>query len=306
MKNLIHWNNWKDQEIKSILELAIRMKNERFEYGELLKQKTLLMLFQKTSTRTRVSFETGMSEFGGHAIYLNWIDSNFDLTRIEYETEYLARNASIIMARLIDHESVLKMVEASSVPVINGCCNLYHPCQAMADMLTIFQDRGELAGARIAYIGVHNNVANSLMAICAALDVHLTLVCPVSYDDIVDDISKKKLAEKNLLFETLDVKQAARSVDYVYTDTWVDMEYFNNPAYKEMKAERIKLMLPYQLNQALLAGLKIKILHDMPIHPGYEISEELIHDPRSLIFTQAENRLHAQKAIILTLLGLQP
>lgn len=306
MKHLLHWKDWADDDVKAILELASKLKKERFDHAEVLKHKTLLMLFQKTSTRTRVSFEAGMTELGGHAIFLNWSASNFELTRIEYETEYLSRNAAIIMSRLIDHKDVVKMANSSLVPVINGCCNLYHPCQAMADMLTILEDRGSVKGARLAYVGVHNNVSNSLMAICAALGVHLTLVCPLSPVDVVDNVSMKKLEKKGLLSQTLDVKEAASSVDYIYTDTWVDMEYFNNPDFKKMKEERIKLMLPYQLNTELLKGLDVKIMHDMPIHPGYEISEDLTHDLRSLIFTQAENRLHAQKAIMLTLLESQP
>ena len=247
-----------------------------------------------------------MSELGGHGIYLNWNVSNIELTKIEYETEYLSRNAAIIMARLIDNQNVVKMAESSTVPVINGCCNLYHPCQAMADMLTIHEDRGSVAGARLTYVGVHNNVTNSLMAICAALQLKLTLVCPIVDDSVVDHDSKNRLEKMGLLTQTLDLRAAVAQCDYVYTDTWVDMEYFNNPKFKDMKAKRIELMQPYQLNTKLLEGLKLKIMHDMPIHPGYEISADLVHDKRSLIFTQAENRLHTQKAIMLNLLGLQP
>ena len=206
------------------------------------------------------------------------------------------------MARMKKHEDLLELKDGADVPLINGCCNMYHPCQAMADMLTIEMDRGSVEGARLSYFGVHNNVVNSLMAVCAALGVHLTLVCPVAEESSIDGNIKDKLNEKGLLRETLDRDAAVADADYVYTDTWVDMEFFDDPSYQEMKEERINLMMPFQLNAELLKNSSAKILHDMPIHPGFEIDEELVEDPRSLIFNQAENRLDAQKAIIISLL----
>ena len=305
MKHLIQWSDWPDQDVRAILELALEIKRNRHSYAQKLKARTLVMLFQKTSTRTRVSFEAGMTELGGHAIYLNWASTNFQLTRIEYETAYLSRNAALLMARLKEHQDLLEMASAATIPVINGCCNRYHPCQAMADMLTILEDRGSVEGARLTYIGVHNNVANSLMATSAALGVHLTLVCPIKPEQTVDQEVRARLQSRGLLTEELDARAAVERADYVYTDTWVDMEFFNDPAYQEMKEERLHLMLPYQLNAELLKNSKAKVLHDMPIHPGYEIDGALVNDKRSLIFAQAENRLHAQKAIMLRLLAYE-
>jgi ornithine carbamoyltransferase len=302
-RHLINWSVWEDDEIRRLLDFASYVKRHRFDYQNALSQRSLVMLFQKTSTRTRVSFEAAMTEMGGHAIFMDWNTTNFGLTRLKYEAMYLSRNASIVMARLNRHEDLLELKDGLTVPLINGCCNRYHPCQALADMLTILEDRGSVEGARLTYIGVHNNVANSLMGVCAALDVQLTLVTPIAEEAIVDHALKARLADKGLLTETLDAKAAVRDAEYVYTDTWVDMEFFNDPDYREIKEQRIAQLLPYQINRELMQGSNAKILHDMPIHPGYEISEEMVEAPQSLIFDQAENRLDAQKAIILELLS---
>ena len=303
LKHLIDWKFWPDEDIRSILNLARRVKHHRWEYQGHMQGNTLVMLFQKTSTRTRVSFEAGMTELGGHAINLDWRASNFGLSKISYETKYLSRNAALIMARVKQHADLLEMQAAASVPVINGCCNLYHPCQALADMLTIAEDRTEgVEGARLTYIGVYNNVVNSLVSIAAALGVHLTLVCPIREEASIDQDSRQKLQAAGLLTETLDAKTAVADADYVYTDTWLDMEFFNDPAYAEEKQRRMDLMLPYQVNTELLAGSQAKVMHDMPIHPGYEMAEEVVECEQSIIYDQAENRLDAQKAVMLHLL----
>ena len=303
LKHLVDWKYWDDADVRNILNLARKVKHHRWEYQGHMQGNTLVMLFQKTSTRTRVSFEAGMTELGGHAINLDWRATNFTLSKISFETRYLCRNAALIMARLKENSQLLEMVEAASVPVINGCCNLYHPCQALADMLTIAEDRGgAIEGARLTYIGVYNNVANSLVSISAALGVQLTLVCPIKDAGRVDEESREKLAGAGLLSETLDAKEAVKDADYVYTDTWLDMEYFNDPGYEKVKNERSALMLPYQINDTLMQGSQAKIMHDMPIHPGYEMAEDMVECDRSIIYDQAENRLDAQKAIMLHLL----
>ena len=303
LKHLIDWKYWPDQDIVGVLELAQRIKHHRWEYQGHMQGNTLVMIFQKTSTRTRVSFEAGMTELGGHAINLDWNTTNFTLSKVRFETRYLCRNAALIMARLKENADIMEMEKASTVPVINGCCNLYHPCQALADMLTIAEDRPEgTRGARLTYIGVYNNVVNSLVSIAAPLGVHLTLVCPIREQDIIDEESRQRLLDEGLLRETLDAKAAVQEADYVYTDTWLDMEYFNDPGYAAEKDKRCKIMMPYQVNQALLEGRPAKIMHDMPIHPDYEIAEDMIEHPTSIIYDQAENRLDAQKAIMLHVL----
>jgi len=303
LKHLVDWRFWPDEEIQYMLTLARKVKHHRWEYQGHMQGNTLVMLFQKTSTRTRVSFEAGMTELGGHAINLDWRATNFTLSKIRFETRYLCRNAALIVARLKSNADLIEMRDAATVPVINGCCNIYHPCQALADMLTIAEDRGgEVAGARLTYIGVYNNVTNSLVSIAAALGVHLTLVCPIRDEESIDGPAREKLAAASLLTETLDAKAAVKDADYVYTDTWLDMEYFNEPSYADEKAKRSALMLPYQINAELMAGSKAKIMHDMPIHHGYEMAEDMVECEQSIIYDQAENRLDAQKAIMLHLL----
>ena len=209
----------------------------------------------------------------------------------------------MIMARLKDNADILEMEQAASVPIINGCCDLYHPCQALADMLTITEHRtGNPEGAKLTYIGVYNNVVNSLVSIAAALGVRLTLVCPIRDEGVVDQESRQRLLDAGLLTETSDAALAVSAADYVYTDTWLDMEYFNDPEYEQEKQRRCDLMLPYQVNATLMAGSEARIMHDMPIHPGFEITEEMVECEQSIIYDQAENRLDAQKAIMLHLL----
>ena len=303
LKHLIDWKFWRDEDIRHVLELARTVKHNRRDFETHMRGQTLVMLFQKTSTRTRVSFEAGMTELGGHAINLDWRASNFTLSKVRFETQYLSRNAAMIMARLKDNADILEMEQAASVPIINGCCDLYHPCQALADMLTITEHRtGNPEGAKLTYIGVYNNVVNSLVSIAAALGVRLTLVCPIRDEGAVDLESRQRLLDAGLLTETSDAALAVSDADYVYTDTWLDMEYFNDPEYEQEKQRRCDLMLPYQVNATLMAGSEARIMHDMPIHPGFEITEEMVECEQSIIYDQAENRLDAQKAIMLHLL----
>jgi ornithine carbamoyltransferase len=265
--------------------------------------RSLAMLFQKTSTRTRVSFEAGMTELGGHAIFLDWMASNFLLSDIDFEGRYLSSNVSIIMARLRKHEDLLELKSGSTVPVINGCCNLFHPCQSLADILTIVMDSpNDWQNKKLCYIGVHNNVVNSLIEITSALNIKLTLVTPIAAEESIVKEAVERAKKKNTIFWEKDVQKAVNEADYVYTDTWVDMEFFNDPKFQKEKEERIKLMMPYQLNENLLKSSRAKVMHDMPIHAGYEITREIVQSKNSIIFKQAENRLDAQKAIILKLL----
>jgi ornithine carbamoyltransferase len=294
MKQLLNWEHWSNDEIRALLDFAAYLKSHRTYY--------IAMIFQKTSTRTRVSFEAAMTEMGGHAIYIDWATSNFELTDIAFESKYLSRNVSLIVARMKKHEELARIAEGSEVPTVNGCCNLFHPCQSLADMLTIRMDAGTVEGLTLCYVGVHNNVVNSLIEATAALGVNLVLVTPLANQGaVMESVNSRPRSGGSLSWEK-DVRHAVKHADYIYTDTWVDMEFFNDPAFAEQKAQRIDLMLPYQLNHKLLEGSKAKVMHDMPIHAGYEISRELVNDPRSIIFQQAENRLDAQKAIIVKLL----
>jgi ornithine carbamoyltransferase len=302
VRHLISWEDWTDSEIQELLEYAIYVKNNRVFFSGHMHGRSLAMLFQKTSTRTRVSFEAGMTEMGGHAIFLDWIASNFQLSDIDFEAEYLSRNVSIIMARLKKHEDLLELKKGSHVPLINGCCNLYHPCQSLADVLTIALDTNKnLTDTKLTYIGVHNNVVNSLLEITSVLGIHLTLVTPIALPDSISEQAVQRAKKAKTVSWEKDLKSAVKDADYIYTDTWVDMEFFNEPSYADEKDERINLMMPYQINGELLELTKAKIMHDMPIHAGYEITRDVVLSDRSIIFTQAENRLDAQKAIMLKL-----
>ena len=302
MRHLVNWSGWSNDEIRELLDFAVYVKKHRTYYNGAMMGRSIAMLFQKTSTRTRVSFEAALTEMGGHAIYIDWATSNFELTDIAFESKYLSRNVSLIVARMKKHEDLLRIAAGSEVPVVNGCCNLFHPCQSLADMLTIAMDAGTLDSVTLCYIGVHNNVVNSLIEITAALGVNLVLVTPIANSGAqIKEVSERPRAGGSLTIER-DVAHAIRNADYVYTDTWVDMEFFNDPAFAHQKEERIELMLPYQINHKLLANSRAKVMHDMPIHAGYEISREMVEDPRSIIFQQAENRLDAQKAIVVKLL----
>lgn len=302
MKDALSWANWTSAQLNELLDFAAYVKDNRSCFNGAMLGRSIALLFQKTSTRTRVSFEAAMTEMGGHAIAIDWRASNFELTDISFESKYLSRNVALIMARVRKHEDLLKIADGAEVPVVNGCCNQFHPCQSLADMLTIYRDAGSLKGITLCYVGVHNNVTNSLIEITAALGVHLVLVTPLVRDDAyVETVVNRGTTAKTLTWEK-DVRHAVRHADYVYTDTWVDMELFEDPDYAQEKEERMEVMRPYQLNHDLLRGSRAKVMHDMPIHAGYEISRELVVDTRSIIFDQAENRLDAQKAMIIKLL----
>jgi ornithine carbamoyltransferase len=299
-----HIPNLKDlsrSELQSILSKAAEIKANPAEFSSSLKGESLAMIFQKTSTRTRVSFEVAMTELGGHGIYIDWDTSNFVLSGIEYETEYLSRNVSCIMARLLHHSDLLKIIAGSQVPVINGCCERFHPCQALTDMLTITEHfDGNLEDAHLVYVGVQNNVSNSLTLICDKLGVRLTLATPDPTDNGENqDVDVREIIQSSSrVSHTTDAQAAVQDADFVYTDTWVDMQYFNDPNHADEKEATLKKMAPYQINRDLVDNLDCKIMHDMPIHDNYEITPEMVRDPRSIIFQQAENRLHSQKGLL--------
>jgi ornithine carbamoyltransferase len=301
VKHLINFKDWSGKDLRHLLDLAIKVKQNQKDYWSALDHKTLGMIFQKTSTRTRVSFEAAMTQLGGHAIFLDWRSTNLVLAELKDEIRYLARNVDFVMARVMTFEQVTEMAEFSSVPVINGCDNKYHPTQALADFLTILEHKGKLEGINLVYVGIQNNVANSLIEGGVKLGVRVTMVTPEINPASVDQELLNEAMATGLYKQTTDLKAAVVEADVVYTDTWVDMEYFLDPKFAEEKQRRITKMLPFQLNEALLKDNRALIMHDMPIHPGYEIDRWAIEQPRSIIFDQAENRLHAEKAALLIL-----
>jgi ornithine carbamoyltransferase len=300
----MHLINFKDLSGKQLTELVdkgIEVKHNPGEYSEALKGMSLALVFQKTSTRTRVAFEVAMTQFGGHGLFIDWRTTNFTLADVYDETKYLSRNVDCIMARLLLDTDLQKMVNASLVPVINGCDEKYHPSQAIADLITVKEKKGRLRGAKLVYIGVHNNVCNSLIEGCTKTGVEITTVTPIVNEPARDDELTKTAQKTGLWRTTLDVKSAVKDADFVYTDTWIDMEFFTNPAFAAEKEKRLKIMMPYQINKQLIDETNGYIMHDMPIHRGYEISSEIIEHERSVIYEQAENRLYSAKAILLKL-----
>jgi ornithine carbamoyltransferase len=244
-----------------------------------------------------------MTQLGGHALYIDWRTTNFALADISDEMQYLSRNVDCIMARLVKNADLQAMAKASRVPVINGCDEKYHPSQTIADLITMKEEKGKLEGLKLVYIGIHNNVCNSLIEGSTKTGVKITTVTPIFNEPARDEELLESARKTGLYQTTLDVKEAVKDVDFVYTDTWVDMEFFLDPKYTAEKEKRIKLMMPYQINKELLKGSDAYIMHDMPIHRGYEISADVIENPKSIIYEQSENRLYSAEAILLKLLG---
>jgi len=300
--HLINFKDLSGQQLIEIIDKAIEIKHNPQGYKQSLDGKSLALIFQKTSTRTRVSFEVAMTQLGGHGLYIDWRTTNFALADVYDETQYLSRNVDCIMARLLKNADLLAMAGASLVPVINGCDEKYHPSQAIADLITIKEKKDTLKGAKLVYVGIHNNVCNSLIEGCTKIGVKIITVTPIFNEPSRDEELLEKAKRTGLYETTLDIGKAVKDADFVYTDAWVDMEFFMDPKFAAEKEKRIKLMMPYQINEELLRGNVAYIMHDMPIHRGYEISADIIESPESVIYEQSANRLYSAKAILLKLL----
>ena len=302
----MHLENFKGlsgEQINGFVDLGIEVKCDPEKYREALGAKSLALVFQKTSTRTRVAFEVAMTQLGGHALYIDWRTTNFTLADIYDETQYLSRNVDGVMARLLKNADLQRMMAASRVPVVNGCDEKYHPSQAIADLITMKERKGKLEGVKLVYVGVHNNVCNSLIEGCTKTGVKLTTVTPIFNEQARDEELLAAGKKTGLWKTTLDVEEAVADADFVYTDTWIDMEFFTDPKFAAEKEKRLKQMMPYQINKKLLKNSEACIMHDMPIHRGYEISVDAIENAKSVIYEQAANRLYSAKAILLKLLG---
>jgi ornithine carbamoyltransferase len=300
--HLINFKELSAQQLNAFIDMGIEVKHDPSKYRKALDAESLALVFQKTSTRTRVAFEVAMTQLGGHALYIDWRTTNFTLADVYDETQYLSRNVDCIMARLLRNADLQRMAEASRVPVINGCDEKYHPSQAIADLMTIKELKGKLKGVKLTFIGIHNNVCNSLIEGCTKTGVELTTVTPIFNEHARDETLMQAAKKTGLWKTTLNAKEAVANADFVYTDTWIDMEFFTDPKFAAEKEKRLKLMMPYQINKQLLKNSKAHIMHDMPIHRGYEITTDIITDSRSIIYKQSENRLHSAKAILLKLL----
>lgn len=299
-KDFIAIADYSPEELQSVLDLAVQLKKELKAGGNkpLLKGKVLGMLFQKPSLRTRVSFDMAMRQLGGDALYLSpnevglgQRESIADVARV------LAGYVDAIMARVFDHAHVIELARWSDVPVINGLSDYNHPCQGMADALTIIESFGSLNGLNVTFIGDGNNVAVSLMHICAKLGANFTLASPEGYDlnpqavILAEQIASTSHSKINLL---RDPHQAVKGAQVIYTDTWTSM------GQEAETKKREQVFPPYQVNARLVAEADPKaiVMHCLPAHRGQEITDEVADGPNSVLFPQAHNRLHAQKAIL--------
>lgn len=311
MRHLISLKEQTKEDILAMLELALKIKAKR-NAGELtnyLPNKTLIMLFEKTSTRTRLSFEASMTELGGHAIFLDSRATQFALTDFGDEIRAVMRYGAVLMFRALRAADVLKAASCNQIPVIDACSEKYHPAQALSDLLTMAEYSGGIANIKkIAWLGVENNVSNTLTLVCAKLGIKVAIAAPEANPQSVDEELNQQAVATGNIVRTLNLAEALSDADYIHTDTWMDMEFFANgqvrPQFIEEYERRKKLFMPYQLNTQLIKTYapQAKIMHCMPCHIGYEISRDAIDHPNSIIFDQAENRLHMQKAIIMWLL----
>jgi len=303
-KNLVSIDDLSREEVDQILEIAeiIKLRHYSQENQPILKGKVLGMIFQKPSLRTRVSFETGMIQLGGEAIYLGPDDIKLGQREATKDiAQVLSRYVNGIMARTFSHNIILELAKYSTVPVINGLSDLLHPCQILGDLLTIKEKKGRLSNLKLAYIGDGNNVAHSLMFGAVKVGMDIVLATPSGYEPRSEIIEKaKEGAQKtgSKLEIIQDPVEAANGADIIYTDVWTSMGF-------EKESEiRKNVFKSYQVNQGLANKAKddVIILHCLPAHRGEEITDEVIDGPHSMVIDQAENRLHAQKAVLALLL----
>jgi ornithine carbamoyltransferase len=302
--------------LQKIIDKSIRIKKlfkenpaeYKSRYGKILKGRTLLMFFEKPSLRTRLSFETGMTQFGGHAIFYDISTSPLGKKEIMSDTSIVAsRYVDIIMARLFKHSDIEEMAKYSTVPVINALTNFSHPCQVMGDFMTIIEKRGHLKGLKLAYVGdSNNNMTHSLMSGCSIMGMDISVGCPKGEEfepqPQVVESTKNNAKETGIKFVlTHDASEAVKDADIVYTDSW--MSYHID---KSQEKTRVEIFMPYQVNSKLMSQAKpdAMFMNCLPAMRGYEQTADVIDGPQSIVFDEAENRLHIQKGIILELLNL--
>ncbi|MFO8009186.1 MAG: ornithine carbamoyltransferase [Dehalococcoidia bacterium] len=295
MKNrdLVSAADLSGDELFHLLDIAIRLKKEGSE--PILAGKTLGMIFEKPSLRTRVSFDVAMYQLGGHAIYLSGDEVGLGKREpVEDLVRVLSRYVDFIMARTYAHSTIESLARHATVPVINGLSDLEHPCQAIADILTVYEKKGELQGLRLSFIGDGNNVASSLFLVCALSGIEFKISCPEGYE-IPGAIQQlgRRLTGRELIVNR-EPEDAAADADVIYTDVWTSM------GQEAEGQKRRRDFAAYQITGNLLAKARpdVILMHPMPVHHGEELAEGLAHCPQSVLIDQAENRLHAQKAIL--------
>ncbi len=307
MKHLVSLADWSPQQIADVLALALELKRDPAAYREALRDRTLIMLFEKPSLRTRVSFETGATQMGGHAIHYDLGTSPLGAGKetIEDTARVLSRYVDLVMARLFEHRTLRALARHATVPVINGLTDHAHPTQILADLLTLRERKGRLKGLKLAYLGdSRNNVTHSLLIGCAKCGIDITVGCPpeAAFQPDPAVLRRARTAGRRSgagITVTDRAAEAVRGADAVYTDSW--MSYHIDPA--AAKA-RCKALRPYRVTAALMkrAARNAVFMNCLPAMRGYEQTSEVIDGPQSVVFDEAENRLHAHKAVMLKLL----
>lgn len=301
-RDFINLAEYSSRDLLSLLDLAERLKKNKRKISGQLRGKTLGLIFQKPSNRTRVSFEVGIHQLGGHGVYLGPDEINLGKREATSDVaQTLSRYVDGIVARTHSHQDIVDLARYSTVPVINGLSDLFHPCQAMADILTIRENFGTLTGLKLAYIGDGNNVCHSLLVACAKFGIDMAVAAPKGYfpsEEIFRSTQGIAHHAKSRITLTNNPEEAVNGAHVIYTDTWVSMGQE-----AETKA-RLKIFKNYQINAKLAVGADTNFIfmHCLPAHRGQEVTDDVIDGPHSVIFDQAENRLHAQKAILLFLL----
>ena len=301
MKHLISMADLSNEEIIELLDMAEDLKEKRLrgKVTDLLKNKSLAMIFEKSSTRTRVSFEAGMADLGGHALYLNYRDIQIGRGETVADTaRVLSGYVHGITARVNSHDTIVDLAEHASVPVINALSDKEHPCQILADLLTIQEYKNRLDGLKYAWIGDGNNVCNSAILGCAIVGMDIVVACPEGYEPDEDIVAQARAMGGNVTI-TNDPAEAAKDADVFYTDVWISM------GDEDEVEKRMHDLANYQINSELVALAKHDaiVMHCLPAHRGEEITAEVLDGPHSVVFEQAENRMHAQKALMLKLMA---
>jgi ornithine carbamoyltransferase len=303
-RHLLSLKDYSREDLEELFELSARVKAEPSAYAGALAGKTLAMIFQKPSTRTRVSFEVGMFQLGGHALYLGPGDLQLNRGETVADTaRVLSRYVDGIMARVFAHQDVLDLARHGSVPVINGLSDLLHPVQALADYFTLRERRGRLEGLKIAYVGDGNNVCHELMIAAVKLGMSISVAAPKGYEPnalIVKAAARDAMKAGQPMPEVMDDPMAAvADADVIYTDVWTSMG-------QEAEAKaRVQAFEGYQVTSRMLAAASPEavFMHCLPAHRGEEVAAEVIDGPQSVVFDEAENRLHTQKALLMLLMG---
>lgn len=301
-KNFLQISDYTQEDLTNLLNYASELKQMQEDNvpHELLKGKTLAMIFEKSSTRTRVSFETGMFQLGGHGMFLSKEDIHLD-EAISDTAKVLSRYVDGIMIRTFGHEIVEELAENASIPIINGLTDDSHPCQVLADLLTIYEHKGKFDNLKLAYVGDGNNVSQSLIMGCAIMGIDCHVAVPKNNEIKSTVIEKVQLRAKESgakVIETNDPLEAVKDADIIYTDVWTSMGWQGD------KESRLKEFEGYQVNEALVKHAKDDyiFMHCLPAIRGEEVAEEVIDGENSVVFDQAENRLHVQKAVLATLM----